>query len=94
VFACLIVPEAQDAAQQYEGKYAETSAAINHHVDELLVGILGQIRLKLNPGVVITVPNMWSKSDRKKRRGFSNGPRQLLSTLIRKLSRKKRPSVK
>ena len=33
-------------ASSYDCKYAETSAALNHNVDELLVGILTQIRLK------------------------------------------------
>ncbi len=34
-------------ATTYKAKYTETSAALNHNVDELLVGILTQIRLKL-----------------------------------------------
>lgn len=33
-------------ATSFECKYTETSAALNHNVDELLVGILTQIRLK------------------------------------------------
>lgn len=37
-------------ATAYDCKYIETSVGINHNVDELLVGILTQIRLKLeNP---------------------------------------------
>lgn len=37
-------------ATSYDCKYIETSVGINHNVDELLVGILTQIRLKLeNP---------------------------------------------
>ncbi|XP_067651732.1 GTP-binding protein Rit1-like [Haliotis asinina] len=40
--------EAKVIAMKYDCKYAETSVAINHHVDELLVGILSQIRFKLN----------------------------------------------
>ncbi|KAJ1519368.1 hypothetical protein ONE63_004664 [Megalurothrips usitatus] len=39
--------EAKSAATQYDCKYIETSVAINHNVDELLVGLLTQIRLKL-----------------------------------------------
>ena len=39
--------EAKAAATQYDCKYIETSVAINHNVDELLVGLLTQIRLKL-----------------------------------------------
>jgi Rad/Gem-related GTP binding protein 1 len=33
-------------ATSYDCKFIETSVAINHNVDELLVGILTQIRLK------------------------------------------------
>ncbi|GAU95163.1 hypothetical protein RvY_06833 [Ramazzottius varieornatus] len=33
-------------ASQYDCKFTETSAGVNHNVDELLVGILTQIRLK------------------------------------------------
>jgi hypothetical protein len=37
-------------ATSYDCKFIETSVGINHNVDELLVGILTQIRLKLeNP---------------------------------------------
>lgn len=39
--------EAKSAATQFDCKYIETSVAINHNVDELLVGLLTQIRLKL-----------------------------------------------
>ncbi|PRD28793.1 UNVERIFIED_CONTAM: Rrad [Trichonephila clavipes] len=38
--------EAKSVACSYECKFIETSAAINHQVDELLVGIVTQIRLK------------------------------------------------
>ncbi len=40
--------EARVIAMKYDCKYTETSVAINHHVDELLVGILSQIRFKLS----------------------------------------------
>lgn len=36
-------------AKKYDLRYTETSAALNHHVDELLVGILSQIRQQLAP---------------------------------------------
>lgn len=35
-------------ATAYDCKFIETSVGINHNVDELLVGILTQIRLKLD----------------------------------------------
>ena len=38
--------EAKAVASSYDCKYTETSGALNHNVDELLVGILKQIRLK------------------------------------------------
>ncbi|XP_063919611.1 spermatogenesis-associated protein 31H1 isoform X2 [Zophobas morio] len=42
--------EGKSMATGYDCKYIETSVGINHNVDELLVGILTQIRLKLeNP---------------------------------------------
>ena len=34
-------------ARSYDCKFIETSVGINHNVDELLVGILTQIRLKI-----------------------------------------------
>lgn len=42
-------PDARLCVSYYNCKYVETSASLNHHVDNLLVGILSQIRLKLNP---------------------------------------------
>ncbi|XP_034947311.1 mucin-4-like isoform X2 [Chelonus insularis] len=42
--------EGQSMAGSYDCKFIETSVGINHNVDELLVGLLTQIRLKLeNP---------------------------------------------
>eukprot|EP00095_Tigriopus_kingsejongensis_P003006 maker-scaffold170_size291898-snap-gene-0.14 protein:Tk03006 transcript:maker-scaffold170_size291898-snap-gene-0.14-mRNA-1 annotation:"flocculation protein flo11-like isoform x1" len=42
------IVDAKALATSYDCKYSETSASLNHNVDELLVGILTQIRLKLN----------------------------------------------
>ncbi len=39
--------DGKSIASTYDCKYAETSGVLNHNVDELLVGILKQIRLKL-----------------------------------------------
>ncbi|XP_046738061.1 uncharacterized protein LOC124406627 [Diprion similis] len=42
--------EGKSMATSYDCKFIETSVVINHNVDELLVGLLSQIRLKLeNP---------------------------------------------
>lgn len=38
--------EGKSIASSYDCKFIETSAGLNHNVDELLVGILTQIRLK------------------------------------------------
>ncbi|XP_072160826.1 GTP-binding protein RAD [Bemisia tabaci] len=40
--------EGKAMAIKYDCKFIETSVGINHNVDELLVGILSQIRLKLD----------------------------------------------
>ena len=40
-----LFPEGRSAAKTYDCKYIEVSAAIDHRIDELLVGILKQIRL-------------------------------------------------
>lgn len=46
----LNLAEGKQMATQYDCKFIETSVGINHNVDELLVGLLSQIRLKLeNP---------------------------------------------
>ncbi|GIY75846.1 GTP-binding protein GEM [Caerostris extrusa] len=42
----IAVEEGKAIACSYECKFIETSAAINHNVDELLVGMVSQIRLK------------------------------------------------
>ncbi|XP_068990142.1 uncharacterized protein [Neodiprion pinetum] len=51
VRATLVSPEeGRSMATSYDCKFIETSVVINHNVDELLVGLLSQIRLKLeNP---------------------------------------------
>ena len=41
------ISDAKAIASSFDCKYTETSASLNHNVDELLVGILKQIRLKM-----------------------------------------------
>lgn len=49
-FSSFVQIEGKIMATAYDCKYIETSVGINHNVDELLVGLLSQIRLKLeNP---------------------------------------------
>lgn len=40
-----LCPEAKSVAATYDCKYVETSVILNHNVDELLVGIVTQMRL-------------------------------------------------
>lgn len=44
----IIITDARKLADTHCCKYIETSVALNHQVDELLVGILRQIRLSRN----------------------------------------------
>ncbi|KAL3860186.1 hypothetical protein ACJMK2_010344 [Sinanodonta woodiana] len=71
------------AAIKYESKYTETSAALNHHVDELLVGMLTQIRLKLTPRVPAPnpIPDVAAAQKSKRKR---SGPRKLIDKLLRR----------
>uniref|UniRef100_A0A0B6Z5E0 Small monomeric GTPase n=2 Tax=Arion vulgaris TaxID=1028688 RepID=A0A0B6Z5E0_9EUPU len=83
--------EARLVAETYDCKYTEISAALNHFVDELLVGILTQIRLHMSiPFTTISFPGKGSKSDdRKERRKVLKGPRGFFSRLFKRSSRKK-----
>lgn len=50
ILTFIFLTEGKSMATAYDCKYIETSVGINHNVDELLVGLLSQIRLKLeNP---------------------------------------------
>lgn len=78
--------EGLSVAKQYSCKYTETSAALNHHVDELLVGILSQIRLKLTPGVCMQPPKFDSRQDQQRRsdKQVLSGPKKFLHKLFKK----------
>ncbi|XP_076355413.1 GTP-binding protein RAD-like [Tachypleus tridentatus] len=61
--------EGRSLAVAYSWKFIETSTGINHHVDDLLVGVLSQIRLKhqhqerlikKRESVTLTFPSMFS----------------------------------
>ncbi|XP_046555552.1 GTP-binding protein RAD-like [Haliotis rubra] len=78
--------EARLCAESFDCKYAETSAALNHHVDELLVGSLSQIRLKLNISTVLTpVVKDNKKKEKKKHHSFA---RSILNKLFRRTAKK------
>lgn len=76
-FPLLFFSEGKKVAHQHDAKYIETSVTLHHHIDELLVGILRQIRIKLN----VIYPEVTQSKNNKK------GPRGLLKRLFR-LSRK------
>lgn len=82
----LTITEARAAANQYDSKYAETSAALNHHVDELLVGVLSQIRLKHDPGAV--EEHEAHKTHKEHRKGSFRIAKGILTKLFRKHSKK------
>ncbi|WAR11903.1 RIT2-like protein [Mya arenaria] len=75
--------EGRSVAKQYNSKYWETSAALNHHVDELLVGILSQIRLYKTPGLPIDPPNFDVKPCQNKHaKCFIPVPKRLLNFIF------------
>ena len=43
---CLEISEGKQLAMDHDCKFIETSSGIQHNVDELLVGVLKQIRLR------------------------------------------------
>lgn len=75
--------EVQSISKTYDCLHYETSAALNHHVDELLVAILKQIRHKLDPDVYPLAPEQ--ETEVKK---VSKGPMDFFARLFRKLSGK------
>lgn len=80
------VADARLIAMKYDCKYEETSAALNHRVDELLVGILSQIRLKLAPPTSDTLlaPEVPSS------KGRSQSPRRAMSFLTKLFNQTKK----
>ncbi|WAR11862.1 RIT2-like protein, partial [Mya arenaria] len=77
--------EGRSVAKQYNSKYCETSAALNHHVDELLVGLLSQIRLHKTPGLPIEPPSFDVRPSQNKFVKCSMpGPKRLLNFIFRK----------
>ena len=76
---CCYVADGRKLAEHHHCKYIETSVALNHQVDELLVGILRQIRLKLQP-------NKQGKTDSKPKVKRS-GPLALLDRLFGRRSK-------
>ncbi|ESO98246.1 hypothetical protein LOTGIDRAFT_159041 [Lottia gigantea] len=75
--------EARVIAMKYDCKYLETSAALNHYIDELLVGCLSQIRIKLSLPANSRSSHSASKKPSSPRKAFS-----FLSRLFKRNGRK------
>lgn len=75
-----MISEAKDLAKQFDCKYIETSVAFNLQIDELLVGVLKQIKTQLNPESSEII-----KTSSEGRR--SKGPKGLLSKLFKRRSK-------
>ena len=76
-------------SKTYDCLHYETSAALNHHVDELLVAILKQIRHKLDPDVYPLAP----EQETVVKKG-SKGPMNFFVRLFRKIAGKGDPERK
>lgn len=74
--------EARVTASYYNCKYVETSASLNHHVDNLLVGILSQIRLKLNPDKLLEKMEKQGDKRSKSRHSSLKSARVILNKLF------------
>lgn len=83
--------DVRSISRTYDCLPFETSAALNHHIDELLIAILKQIRHKLNPDLH---PSPDDYTEPEMRRRDKQGPVGFLGKLYRRLSRKGRPKKK
>lgn len=72
-------------ANQHDAKYVETSVTLHHHVDELLVGIIRQIRKQLN----VTFPDISPLFNKKQK--YTKGPRNFLKRILRLNKKNKEP---
>ncbi|XP_061189552.1 uncharacterized protein LOC133197495 [Saccostrea echinata] len=80
--------EALELAHQFDAKYTETSAALNHNVDELLVGTIDHIRHKLNPSLPEPVLKLDTRKSHALRVPSFIGPFEFLSRLFRRGNKK------
>ncbi|XKL59357.1 hypothetical protein PGB90_000373 [Kerria lacca] len=84
--------EGTKMATSYDCKFIETSVGINHNVDELLVGILTQIRLKLDNPPDPSIPRDQYNAKKRSRSPLGNcaprlyrGSRTSASLRVRKI---------
>ncbi|KAH3773386.1 GTP-binding protein REM 2-like [Dreissena polymorpha] len=79
--------DGKNFANSYNCKYIETSAALNHNIDELLAGVLSQIRLKqYGPCPTVVSPEQ--------KKGQQKGLTSALKTAIRGVFGGKKHKVK
>lgn len=74
--------DARMTASFFNCKYVETSASLNHQVDNLLVGILSQIRLKLNPEKLLQEIEKQGEKRQKNRHSSLKSARVILNKLF------------
>ncbi|KAL5022826.1 hypothetical protein ScPMuIL_001981 [Solemya velum] len=79
--------EARQLATHFDCKYIETSVVLNHNIDELLVGILKQIRLKLDSDLRQESPQHSPNRRNKAKRDSLSKPKELLRKIFKKYSR-------
>ncbi|XP_076109236.1 uncharacterized protein LOC143078172 isoform X1 [Mytilus galloprovincialis] len=77
--------DALQLAKEFECKYIETSAVLNLKVDELLVGLLKQIKLKLNPEAIEKAAIL--KQGKGKKNATLKGPKRLLNKIFKRYSK-------
>ena len=79
-----IFSDARHTASYYDCKYIETSATLNLKVDELLVGIVSQIKIKLNPEKLVEHVTKMELKKLKDRKGSLKVARTILNKLFQK----------
>ncbi|ODM93003.1 GTP-binding protein RAD [Orchesella cincta] len=57
-----LFPEGKQLATNHDSKFIETSSGIQHNVDELLVGVLKQIRLREAASIPQALPKAHNRS--------------------------------
>lgn len=77
----LLSADALRVARKFDCRYIETSAALNHHVDELLVGILSQIRQQIAP----SASGLLAPPGESKARSRSKSPGKAISDFFSKI---------
>ncbi|VDI17091.1 Hypothetical predicted protein [Mytilus galloprovincialis] len=80
-----LVIEAHQLAKEFECKYIETSAELNHKVDELLAELLKQIKLKLNPEAIHKAAILTEVTGKK--HSLLKGAKRLFSKIWRRTSK-------